>query len=743
MERTPSPFKSRDALFSDEEALKLHQLRLLEWMVTAERKRSVADVQYGTLQLNTDEIPAQWRLAKGIEPHAWQQDFIDKWFKKGRGTAKIVTGAGKTLLALLIAELLQNTEDRELHVVIVVPTIVLMHQWYDVILERSNIPAKAIGRLGGGYDEGFQDGKRILIAVLASASERLPRLAKEANVEEHLLLVADECHHAGATEMSKALKTKCRWSLGLSATPEREDDDDLGYNDSILGKKLGPIIYEFNLADALREGLVPKFTINHYGLSMTADERQRYEALSRSITDSMSQLKAQRDSRSDGDFFSWARSIASRNPGDVGAIAQRFISDVSRRRELLNHLQARRDAVIHLIDREFTINPDARVILFHESIDDVMDLFTELYRRGMKVIAEHSDLPGSYRETGLDQFRKGVARIIVSARSLIEGFNVPAVDVGIIVASSGSVRQRIQSLGRLLRRHRGPSGEEKTSCIHVLYAADSVEEKIYSKLDWYETTGLESNRFYLWDLQTEPQAQDGPPRRPLPGEEQMNVDELQPGNKYPGQYEGEELSCDSQRNITNADGRYAVDTAEVAEAILRIKGSGGKFRITPKRHLVLVRVPSEDGWDTLYVAKLAKPLRFDVPNRKAGSNEEASLWASTARKGEPYPFQGIPIIDSSLRFKQKAGGVISKRVRGGEVFARTSDNAEDAWKGAEAERLVAAIKELQKLGKKINRIEINEAKHVLHREAGQLLFVCTLTSELEFPGATESVGASL
>src|SRR5205823_902400 len=193
-------------------------------------------------------------------------------------------------------------------------------------------------RLGGGYDEGFTGGKRILITVLASASERLPRLVKEANVEEHLMLVADECHRAGASEMSKVLKTKCRWSLGLSATPEREDDDDAGYDESPLGKKLGPIIYEFNLADALRDGLVPKFTINHYGLNMTANERQRYEPLSRSITDVMSQLKAQRDSRSDGDFFSWVRTVATRTQGDVGALAMRFVSDVSKRRELLSHM---------------------------------------------------------------------------------------------------------------------------------------------------------------------------------------------------------------------------------------------------------------------------------------------------------------------------------------------------------------------------------------------------------------------
>jgi superfamily II DNA or RNA helicase len=704
-----------NSLFGDREALLLHQLRLLESMVVARRKKLVDEAQPAASH-EAAGIPEIWKLTKGVEPHAWQQQCIAKWRKKkGRGTVKVVTGAGKTLLALFIAELVQNTEDKDLRLAIVVPTIVLMHQWYDAIIGHGNIPAEAIGRLGGGYDEGFTDGKRILITVLASASERLPRLVKDANIEEHLLLVADECHRAGANEMSKVLKTKCRWSLGLSATPEREDDDDMGYNQSVLGKRLGPIIYEFNLADALRDGLVPKFTINHYGLNMTPKERQRYEPLSRSITDAMAQLKAQRDSRSDGDFFSWVRTVATRSQGDVSAIAMRFVSDISKRRELLSHMEARVDAVIKLIQQEFRSNPEARVILFHESIAEVMDLFARLYEQGLPAIAEHSELRASDRETGLDQFRKGIARIIVSARSLIEGFNVPEADVGIIVASSGSVRQRIQSLGRLLRRHRGPSGEEKTSCIHVLYAADTVEENIYSKVDWYEATGIDSNKFYLWDLETEPRSQDAPPRTPLPSEEQIATDSLQPGRRYPGQYEGMELSCDSQRNITNGEGQYAVDTADVAEAILKIKGSGGKFRVTPKRRFVLVRTPSDDDWETLYVTQLAKPLRFDVPTRRLGSSQEAVEWASTAKSGDLYPFAGIPVTDATLRFKQKLGGVISKKVHGGELFARSGDKADDPVKGAEAMRLVTTLKELQKVGKKVNRININEAGHVLYR----------------------------
>jgi len=56
-------------------------------------------------------------------------------------------------------------------------------------------------------------------------------------------------------------------------------------------------------------------------------------------------------------------------------------------------------------------------------------------------------------------------------------------------------------------------------------------------------------------------------------------------------------------------------------------------------------------------------------------------------------------------------------------------------------RLLAAIKELQKMGKRISRIEINDAQHVLFREAGQLFFICSLQGGLEFPRPQQEVGA--
>jgi superfamily II DNA or RNA helicase len=722
-----------DRIFGDREALELHQLRLLEWMATTGRKRFSDEPS--PPEEPPRPVPAVWKLTQGIKRYAWQDECIRTWQEHdGRGTVKVVTGGGKTLLGLSIAETVQNYLEPELRLVVVVPTIVLMHQWHAAILEHGNLPRQAIGRLGGGYEEDLGGDHRILIAVLASATKQLPKLVKKAGVGQRILLIADECHRAGAKEMSNVFKTERRWSLGLSATPEREDDIDADYDKSVLGKQVGPIICDFNLADAVREGLVPKFVINHYGLPMTAQERSRYETLSRSITDAMSQLRAQRDV--DGDFFAWARSVATRNKGELGAIALRFVSETSKRRELLNHLQAREQAVETLLQQEFAVNKDARVILFHESINEVMKIYVRLRAVGLDAIMEHSELPDSYREKGLDLFRSGAAKVIVSARSLIEGFNVPAVDVAIIVASSNSVRQRIQSLGRVLRRHRTRDGEEKTSCIHVLYAADSAEEQLYGKLDWDQTTGVDRNRFFLWDGQGETVVQAGPPRTPLPTELQIDPQTLVSGSVYPGEYEGQELTCDTRGNISNLAGAYASDTAELAALVVRIKGSGGRFRITPKRQFVLVRVPAAEDWETIFVTQLPKSLRFTEAS-KGESLDEAFRWQVGANPGDAYPFGGLKVIEPQLQFKQKAGGVISKRVRGGEVFARPEGKSESQVKGANACRLIGALQELRAAGKKIGRISVNAAEHALYRENGQLYFIVAIPGGLEFPADAE------
>lgn len=723
-----------NAVFTEKERLLIHQLRLLEWLSTRYDGKTtvVADAASVTVQ-----VPQLWQLTKDITLYPWQELCIKRWLEANcKGTVKVVTGGGKTLLALALAEELQNTSAPELCVAIVVPTIVLMHQWYEELLDRGNIPPEAIGRLGGGYKDDFSEGRRILISVLATACKELPKIVEQSNVGDKLLLVADECHRFGAKEMSQIFATKRAYSLGLSATPERDDEADdsaTSFDESLLGKELGAIIYDFTLKEALELGIVPSFSIHHYGLSLLPEERHKYDRLSRSISEAQSELKNSMGKSSNVNFFQWVRGTAQRG-GPLQHRAIQFIGDTSRRKELVYGMASRITAVEELIRSEFLVNPDARVILFHESINEVMRIFLHLKNSGFPVIAEHSELPNTMREAGLELFRKGTAQIIVSAKSLIEGFNVPAVDVGIIVASSSSVRQRIQSLGRVLRKHRSSSGEEKTSCIHVLYAANTVDDAIYGREDWERFTGVDRNYYYLWPEEQNPIPQEGPPRLPLPDDSTIDLKDLTVGGIYPGQYEGEEFSVDTRGNITDASEQHVVNASPLAPLILKVKGCAGRFRVTPRKRYVLVYLPEGVAWVVKFVAQLEVPFQFELAaNSNDVSEEVVQQWLATAHPGDLYPFAGHFEKVDEFGFSQRRGGLITKKIRGGELYARGAGDAENSVKGDNAQTLLSVLKRMHREGHNLSKLEVNYVGHVLFREKGRLMFLTSIPEGIEFP----------
>lgn len=734
MEEIPT----NEPTFGNAERLALHQLRILEWQSDKENKATGSNLESESPL--PPILPEKWMLTQGLNLYDWQKQCVEKWFSEGgRGTIKVVTGGGKTLLALAIAEALQNRKEADLYLAVTVPTIVLMHQWYDELVEKGNIPKEFIGRLGGGYQDEFDDQHRIMLCVLVSASKKLPQMVEKRGIGNRLLLAVDECHRAGSADMSRVLDTKRAYSLGLSATPERDDETDAeaeakGYEDSIVGQALGKIIFELSYADALKHGLIPPFTVHHFGLPLNPGERSKYEQLTRSISDARSELKANApmNAVSGGSFFRWARSMAAKRGGELGGLAAKMVGDSNRRKELLYRMDARTLAVVELLKKEFAANPDARVILFHESIVEAMRLFVRLRDEGFAAIAEHSELPDSVRETGLDLFRKGIAQVLVSVKSLIEGFNVPAVDVGIIVASSSSVRQRIQSMGRVLRRHRTKDGEEKTSCIHVLYGHNTVDDAIYEKLDWERATGLDRNLYFLWTPGEEPTGQPGPPKSPLPGEDKIDLESLRPGGTYPGRYEGEEFSCDTSLSIRNSEGLFAKDASDLATKVVEIKGQAGRFRITPKRHSVLVRVNRDDDWETLLVAQLDAPLQMQDADSLQAPPENEDEWLVAALPGDVYPFKRELEADK-WAYRQKRGGIITRKIANGEAYARIGGDAEDPDKGRDAEKLLSCIRTLANEGKAITQLERTSNNHVLFRQAGILYFITALSAGLEFP----------
>jgi superfamily II DNA or RNA helicase len=71
----------------------------------------------------------------------------------------------------------------------------------------------------------------------------------------------------------------------------------------------------------------------------------------------------------------------------------------------------------------------------------------------------------------LERFHSGEYAVLVTGQVLDEGVDVPAANVGIILSGSGSTRQHVQRLGRLLRKY-----GEKQALLYEAVTRGTAEE---------------------------------------------------------------------------------------------------------------------------------------------------------------------------------------------------------------------------------------------------------------------------
>ena len=118
---------------------------------------------------------------RGFELVDWQRSGVEAW-RRGvdgepfRGTLEVVTGGGKTLIALSCAALAFETSP-DLRVVVVVPTEALARQWRDAVERYTTVPTAQIGLLGaGGMMLGFFALTRLPLPESVAIGYALPLL---------------------------------------------------------------------------------------------------------------------------------------------------------------------------------------------------------------------------------------------------------------------------------------------------------------------------------------------------------------------------------------------------------------------------------------------------------------------------------------------------------------------------------------------------------------------------------------
>ena len=141
------------------------------------------------------------------------------------GVLAASTAFGKTVLAAwLIAA-------RGVNALVLVHRQQLLEQWVERLSSFLGLPAKSIGRLGGGHKK---LSGRIDVALVQSL---VRKGVVDDRVADYGHLIVDECHHLSAHSFEQvARRAKARYVLGLSATVVRKDG-----HQPIIFMQCGPV----------------------------------------------------------------------------------------------------------------------------------------------------------------------------------------------------------------------------------------------------------------------------------------------------------------------------------------------------------------------------------------------------------------------------------------------------------------------------------------------------------------------
>lgn len=205
-----------------------------------------------------------------------QDEAIAQFLNSERGVLEMATGTGKTRTALCICESLL-AKDLIDAIIVSADGTDLLNQWYEQLLPLAARSGRSF-RIARHYDS-YHDRDLFTLdpsqsILLASRYALPPALRAVSSTQAHrTILIHDEVHRLGSPgnrEKLAGLSEHFRFRLGLSATPDREYDQD---GTTFIDQHVGPVCYRFGLADAISRNILSPF--NYYPLEYKPDDNDR------------------------------------------------------------------------------------------------------------------------------------------------------------------------------------------------------------------------------------------------------------------------------------------------------------------------------------------------------------------------------------------------------------------------------------------------------------------------------------
>ena len=411
--------------------------RVDKWRAPAYQYRSVIEhlvrqrIPYQDTARQYQELRCESSLT--FDPHPFQQEAMQAWEQYGcRGVIELPTGSGKSYLGQMAIELTKRSS------LIVVPTIDLLHQWYSLL--TSSFGNDLVGIIGGGYYEV----NLLTVTTYQSAVNTMDRLGNQWG-----LLIFDECHHLPGEMYSHAAEMAIApYRLALTATLERQDG-----RHELLDELIGPVVYQQGIK-ALAGEYLSEYEVKKTKVLLTKEEKARYgEALEERNT------------------FLNANNLSLSGLDGWRLFVMKSAQSQDGRRAMLAHHEARKIAMgtqskLRALEAILKEHEKDRIIIFTNDNETAYTISQEFL---IPCITHQTDV--KERKAILEAFSKGRYRFLVTSKALNEGVNVPEANVAVVLSGSGSIREHVQRLGRILRKRKG-----KQAILYEIVTKGTVEE---------------------------------------------------------------------------------------------------------------------------------------------------------------------------------------------------------------------------------------------------------------------------
>lgn len=376
----------------------------------------------------------------------WQEKAFPLWWKNKRGIIKVVTGGGKTFFAIhCLRKYLE--EDHNKNILIVVPSIALLDQWYESLSQ--NFSDRDISLNGGGEQT------TSITKICISTIDSLKNIIKEVDASNSLLIV-DECHKIGTEKRGEMLTNNWHATLGLSATPERDYDDNFYI---IIKKILGDIIFDYDYIDAREDEVIVNFKLLYGYAALLPEEENKYRKFTKSIQ----------------------RRAATIGGQDMNDYPLKML--IFNRARLVKNSKNRIPYGIELIQK---YERDSWIV-FTENKKQAKEFNKKVnHIKGFESGIYNTDLKDDERQENLENFKAGKLNVLVSCTALDEGFDMPEADGAMILSASSSKRQRIQRMGRVLRI----TANKENALIVTVYSSKTEYEKLREESNRYKLEGV-------------------------------------------------------------------------------------------------------------------------------------------------------------------------------------------------------------------------------------------------------------